>query len=222
MPKPTGDRLDGGDVVGVYAKGLGGGSYVWVVPTDTGVVLIDAGQGKRTKAIEAEVDGREVHAVLLTHGHFDHTKGLPQFPDAQVYAGPGEGPLVRGEVLPGGFGARVATGLLGGPRYAPPLFREFRDGETLEIDGESFHAIHVPGHTSGGAAYIWRDVAFTGDVVIGRGDFVSPVPALFYDDFDIIGASVSKILDVPWERLADGHAGLHADARSQVEDFVSR
>ena len=220
MPSPMAERVNGGDVVGVHAKALGGGSFVWVVPTETGVVLVDAGQNAKLPRVMEELDGRTVHAVLLTHGHFDHVKGLRNFPEAQVYAGPGEGPLVRREVRAGSVGARMATALLGGKPYIPPRFREFDDGEILEIDGAQFTALHLPGHTGGGAAYVWGDVAFTGDAVMGRGEYMSRVPRMFYDDFDQVPESMSRVLDTGFERLADGHQGLHDDARQQLQAFV--
>jgi hydroxyacylglutathione hydrolase len=218
VPFPQGDRLDGGDLVGVDA----GGSYAWVIPTATGVVLVDSGWDDSGAAIESELAGRTVHAVLITHGHFDHTAGLPLYPDATVYTAPGEGPLLRGEVSPGGMGARMASTMMGGPAYTPPRLVEFSDGQSLEIDGESIRAFHVPGHTGGSAAYIWRDVLFTGDSIVGRGDHVSEMPSLTYDDVAAVPGSLEKVLDVPFERMADGHAGLHLDARAQVEAFVGR
>src|SRR4029077_7985785 len=62
------------------------------VPIGTGeVALIDAGNDKSGKAILAELARRQlgsdaVKAILLTHGHPDHTAAILLFPSAQVMA----------------------------------------------------------------------------------------------------------------------------------------
>ncbi len=225
MPRPTGDRIsiEGHDFVGVLAGGITGTSYSYVIPSATGVILVDSGQDPSGESIKAEVAGRKVHAILLTHGHFDHIAALPEFPEAQVYAGPGEGPLVKGEAPPKAPGGAIATKLLAGAPYTPPKFQEFRDGETLTIDGETFLALHISGHTGGGAAYIWEGIAFTGDNVIGRGNEFSRVPSIFYSDYDQVPVSMKKVFENhDWENIADGHSRITEaySARAQLQAFV--
>jgi len=216
IPSPQADRIDGENFVGVDA----GGSFAWVIPTKTGVVLVDAGWDEEGEALKKEIAGRKVHAILITHAHFDHLGGLPLFPDAIVYIGPGEGPLIKGEVEPGGWMARMSTSMMAPDPYTPPILKELTDGQTLEIDGESFTTIHVYGHTQGSAMYIWQDVLFTGDTIVGRGDYVDQIPAPTYDDYDAVRGNVAKVLNYSFDRIADGHVGLHKDAKKQVEAYV--
>ncbi len=216
MPSPQADRIDATDFVGVDA----GGSFAWIIPTKTGVVLVDAGWDDEGEVLKKEIAGRTVHAILVTHGHFDHTGGLRLFSDAKVYVGPGEGPLLRGEAEAGGWMARMSTSMMAPDPYTPPILKEFKDGDTLEIDGESFKAIHVLGHTQGSAMYLWKDVLFTGDTIVGRGGHVNRIPAPTYDDYDAARSNVAKVLAYSFNRIADGHVGLHTNALEQVKAYI--
>lgn len=218
MPFPQADRVDGGNLTGVDA----GGSFAWVVPTKTGVVLIDSGWDEDAEALKKEIAGRKVHAIFMTHGHFDHTGGLPLFPDVPVYVGPGESPLLKGEVEAGGWMARMSTSMMGSEPYSPSILNEFTDEEVIEIDGERFRAIHVFGHTQGSAMYIWQDVLFTGDTIVGRGDHVNEIIEATYDNYDAVPDNVAKVLEYPFSRIADGHVGLHDNAHEQVKKYLEK
>jgi glyoxylase-like metal-dependent hydrolase (beta-lactamase superfamily II) len=216
FPIPQADRIDGGNLVGIEA----GGSFAWIIPTQSGVVLVDAGWDVTATALQEEVAGRTVHAIFITHGHFDHTGALPLYPDATVYIGQREGPLLRGEVAPQGWMANMSTSMMAPAPYTPPNLTTINDGETIEIDGETFITLNTPGHTSGSAMYIWEDVLFSGDSIVGRGSYVNEVPQATADDYDDIRGSVAQVLTYSFDRLADGHVGLHQDAYQQVVSYV--
>ncbi len=219
MPSPQADRIDGTDFVGIDS----GGSFAWVIPTETGVVLVDVGMDADGKALKEEVGDRKVHAILVSHGHFDHIAGLPLFPEAMVYVGPGERVLATGEGSSGSFMANMAGTMMGQQPYTPPKLTEFTDGDIIEIDGERFQAIHVYGHTKGSAMYLWKDILFTGDSIVGRDGYVNEIPALLYTDYDAVRGNVAKVLDYEFERIADGHVGLHTtNARQQVISYVGQ
>lgn len=215
LPSPMGDRLDGGDIVGIDA----GGAYAWVIPSANGVILVDTGSDVDAEALKAEIGDREVLGIFLTHGHFDHTAGLKHFPNAKVHAGPGEVPLILGSAQAGGWMARIANLAQGHDPFMPPLLHEFHDGEEFTVDGEHFTARHVPGHTKGGAVYLWRDVVFTGDTVVGAGGALDIMPPGSCDDPDRIPEAMAVLVGVPAARLADGHNGLHANAEQMIEAF---
>jgi hydroxyacylglutathione hydrolase len=217
MPSPQADRIEDGNLVGIN----GGGSYSWIIPSDNGVVLIDAGWSDDASEILDEIGERKVQAIFLTHGHFDHTGGLSAYPDAPVYMGPGEEALVRREITPKGWMARMSTWMMNPPIPDPATAIEFNDGQEIAIDGIKIRAVHTPGHTGGAAMYIWNDTLFSGDSIVGLGDKVNETPKATSDNYDQIRPSVGKVLAYPFDRMADGHAGLHKGIRSQVEDFVN-
>lgn len=215
FPSPQGALLKSGNLVGVDT----GGAYAWLVPTgDNGVVIVDSGLDPEGTAIKAALHDRKVHAILLTHGHGDHVGGLAAFPDVPVYGGPGELPLIRGDVLPRGPLARVFAQLM--PRPTPDNVSEVADGQVLQFDDQSFEVLHVPGHTAGSTVYLWGDVAFTGDSLLGHGDAVAPAHRAFADDFDQNLSSLRRLLERDFDRIADGHAGVHEGVPPQLRALL--
>jgi glyoxylase-like metal-dependent hydrolase (beta-lactamase superfamily II) len=216
MPPTQGERVRGPDgLVGRQASG----SYVWFVPSDNGVVLVDAGLDPLGDAIERERGGRDVQAVLLTHAHADHTAGLSALDGVPVYLAATERPLLAGETTPEGWLARWFSAA------APPLdpmptdLHEVADGETVEVDGLRFHAVSLPGHTPGSTAWLWRRVLFTGDAVLGGPEPMVPGPA-FSGDPEQARASLRSLLPLDFEWIADGHVGLTAAARSALHRML--
>ena len=71
------------------------------------VALVDAGNDRRAKALLAELAGRgfgpdDVKAILLTHGHGDHTGGVRHFPKAEIMGLEAEAEVVEGRSTGGG------------------------------------------------------------------------------------------------------------------------
>lgn len=216
IPTPQADKITGDGIVGIVE----GGSIAWIIPTQNGVILVDAGGSASSDNLRSEVNGRQVHGIFLTHGHFDHTAGARNYPETTVIAGPGEAALVSGEEEAGGWMARMSKPMMGEPDYMPPLLREFVDGEIIEIDGEFITAIHVPGHTKGSAAYLWKNVLFVGDTVVSRGDYVNELPKPLYDNYEQVPTSVAKLVSLDFTILADGHVGLQADGKDLLAAFL--
>jgi hypothetical protein len=72
--------------------------------------------------------------------------------------------------------------------------------------------VAIPGHTDGSVAYLWEDVIFTGDAVLG-GDPLSLAPTSLADDPEQAKKSVEKLLPLDFDAIADGHVGLTTTAR---------
>jgi len=199
---------------------LDGYSYAWVLKTANGAVLVDAGMDAKGKHLLAELASaglrpEQVHTVLITHGHLDHWGGAHLFPQARVIVGPGEA-----AVLQGSFEQKSLVGRVTRRMARPPLparLEEAKDGQELSLDGETIRVIHVPGHTPGSALYLWRDVLFTGDSLVkGRKGGLGPSPFIFSESNEQTVASVAKLREVSFSRVADGHTGLTEDAKPLV------
>lgn len=155
----------------------------WVVAAAAGeqCVVIDPGIGIGPRLDEV-IAAHRLHpvAVLLTHGHFDHTFSvLPvcQARDVAAYIHPAD----RGQLTDpwSAVGLPVGTPLFGTLTFAEPDdVRELRDGEPVSIAGLDFGVRHAPGHSAGSVVFGLTGspeaVLFSGDVLfagsIGRVD----------------------------------------------------
>jgi glyoxylase-like metal-dependent hydrolase (beta-lactamase superfamily II) len=156
--------MDGQEVnrIRVIADGF---SSLAVVPiSDRQVALVDAGEDQAGEAILRDLLRRQmapdaVAAILLTHGHPDHTGAIRQFPQAQVMALEAEVPLVEGRA-----GARGPL-----PRLFPvsptgvTVTRVLQDGDVVMLGAVPIRVYAVPGHTAGSAAYFVNGVLLIGD-----------------------------------------------------------
>ncbi|HEY2272116.1 MAG TPA: MBL fold metallo-hydrolase [Jatrophihabitantaceae bacterium] len=156
----------------------------WVVAPGDGeqCVVVDPGIGVTGQLDEVLADHR-LHpvAVLLTHGHFDHTFSvLPvcQARDVPAYIHPTDRWQLNDPWT--GVNMRPNTAMFGSLTIAEPDdVRELADGEKISLAGLEFAVRHAPGHTEGsvvfGLAGESEPVLFTGDVLfagsIGRVDF---------------------------------------------------
>ncbi|MGI8759959.1 MAG: MBL fold metallo-hydrolase [Jatrophihabitantaceae bacterium] len=155
----------------------------WVIAPAGGeqCVVVDPGIGVAARVDDFIAENR-LHpvAVLLTHGHFDHTFSvLPvcQARDVPAYIHPAD----RGQLADpwSGVGLPVGTPLYGTLSFAEPDdVRELRDGEKVTLAGLDFSVRHAPGHSPGSVVFGLttsdEPMLFAGDVLfagsIGRVD----------------------------------------------------
>jgi glyoxylase-like metal-dependent hydrolase (beta-lactamase superfamily II) len=147
-----------------------------LVVVDDGVVLVDTGPARRTRAFAwALRDTRrvvgDVHTILVTHWHPDHVGGLAELrgaSGARVVAHAADAPTISGERPEPTKCVRVARLVMGGVRPTPVNERLTVDGP-LSVPG--FSAVHTPGHTAGHVSYVLDrggGVPFVGDVAGSR------------------------------------------------------
>ena len=127
-------------------------------------VVIDPGDESNTILNYLEDNKLKCRAVLLTHGHYDHTGA------ALAVAGETGVPIYINEkdCAPKGSYDPMRFSLPEGGRF-------LSDGDVLELAGMKFEIMETPGHTPGGVTIRCGEALFTGDTLFkgscGRVDF---------------------------------------------------
>src|SRR3954452_5095484 len=149
----------------------------YVVVTDDGLVLVDAGLPRRQARIEralaeAQRSVGDIRTILLTHWHTDHTgnvRSLRAASGARVVAHALDACVINGqEREPLTLLMRLASPFVGGAEKVPV-------DEVLSSDGPfsvpGVTAVHTPGHTRGHVSFLvdrGGGVLLAGDAVTNR------------------------------------------------------
>jgi glyoxylase-like metal-dependent hydrolase (beta-lactamase superfamily II) len=173
-------------VTGFPAEAFGTNCYVVAPGPGEQCLIVDPGVGVLDQLDEVLAQHRLFPAaVLLTHGHFDHTFSVAPVCGARgitAYVHPADREMLANPAM----GMGVSVGELFGGRFAytePDDVAELTDGATLTLAGVEITVDHAPGHTGGsvlfrlpGAGTTWAadQVCLSGDVLfagsIGRTD----------------------------------------------------
>jgi hydroxyacylglutathione hydrolase len=175
-------------VVGFPAEAFGTNCYVVAPAAGEQCVVVDPGIGviDQLDALLAEHRLRPV-AVMLTHGHLDHTFSVTPVCGARgitAYIHPADRALLTDPAK--GLSADMNT-LFGGrlPWTEPDDVAALPDGGEISIAGLSITVDHAPGHTGGSVLFRLpgddAPLCFSGDVLfagsIGRTDLPGGDPA---------------------------------------------
>lgn len=173
-------------VTGFEAQAFGTNCYVVATAPGEQCLIVDPGIGVLDQLDEVIAEHRLFPAaVLLTHGHLDHSfsvapvcgaRGIPAYvhpADTEMLADPAKGLGVGLDQL---FGGRLTY-------TEPDDVALLTDGETMVLAGLEVTVDHAPGHTGGsvlfrlpgaGASFDADQVCLSGDVLfagsIGRTD----------------------------------------------------
>ena len=155
----------------------------WILAAEKGseCIIVDPGMPDISAEIEMiiEEEGLKPVAVLLTHGHLDHTFSV--IPLADGYDIPAfihsedRKALLHPELI---HGEEFNAALSGMSWSEPNEVRELKNNQKFEAVGLDITAIHAPGHTAGSLMFTINDeVLISGDVLfagaIGRTDLPS-------------------------------------------------
>ena len=196
-------------------------------------VLVDAGlpgyAGQiRKKAEQLFGPGAKPTAIILTHGHFDHTgalKSLLKDWDVPVYAHPLELPYLTGKssypppdpAIGGGFMSYSSFMFPVGPDdFGDRIQAIPADGNIPELPG--WQVIHTPGHAPGhislfresdrtliaGDAFVTTNQNSAVSVITQKEEFHGP-PAYFTCDWAAARQSVQTLADLNPLAVGTGH-----------------
>jgi len=158
-------------------------------------LLVDTGpQGRRALLMEAlharGLTPSDIHGVVLTHAHWDHSQNLDLFPQATFYIHRKELEYAR-DPKPGDWAtARYFVHTLQGLRV-----EEVKEGDELD---EGVRVLETPGHTRGHISVLVEaaegTVAVSGDALAETGAVARGKPYLIFWDEGEAEESVRRLL----------------------------
>lgn len=146
-------------------------NYIWILHDGACALVVDPGEAAGVQRYLADHQ-LALDTILITHHHGDHTGGVAALRQAT--------------------GARV----IGPVREAmPEPLQRVAGGETIEVLGQTFEVIDVPGHTAGHIAFYAREIdglplLFCGDTLFsaGCGRLFEGTPAQMLDSLTRLAA----------------------------------
>jgi len=181
------------------------GTNTWLIaePGSSSVVVVDPGpddeEHLRRVHAEAMAGDRQVAAILLTHGHLDHSAG-----------------------------AAWLAGLTGAPvQAADPAYRRgpegLADGDVVAAAGCEIRVVASPGHSADSVCLLLPadGALFTGDTVLGRGTTVIGADGNLGDYL----RTLDQLRDLAEARevglLLPGHGPMLADPPGTLDYYLS-
>jgi glyoxylase-like metal-dependent hydrolase (beta-lactamase superfamily II) len=180
---------------------------IWIVGDDEDVVVFDAAHS--AEPIVEAVAGRNVVAVVCTHGHNDHVTVAPELGralDAPVLLHPADDVLWR-------------------MTHPDDEFRSVDDGLALRAGDVELRAMHTPGHSPGSVCWYAPDLGavFSGDTLFSGGPGAT---GRSYSDFPTILASISgRLGKLPADTVVytgHGDTTVIGDELVNYDDWIAR
>ena len=163
------------DIKTLQVGPIGTNCYLLCDETEKLCAVIDPGGDADRVAAAVEGSGCAPCAILLTHGHYDHTGAVAElaekWPNVPVYLNHrdqcGDDAYLR-QLFP-----------------PVPCAKDYGEGDTIQVGSLTLNVLATPGHSEGSVTLRCGDVLFCGDTLFagscGRTDFP--------------GGSMQKIMD---------------------------
>ena len=128
--------------------------YLLCDETSKKCAVIDPGDEAERVAAAIRKSGCEPTAILLTHGHYDHTGGVAglrrAYPGLPVY-------LNRGDTPAQGAPAMLFPEV--------PNAIDYGEGDKVQVGNLTVNVMATPGHSIGSVSLICGDALFSGDTL---------------------------------------------------------
>ena len=170
---------------------------------DNSVILVDPGSDNEAFLAYLDKSFKNVLAVLLTHGHYDHTKGVKKIKDyynCPVYIHALDERFIKEPR----FYEQYLLGLRAPSEEVNDAIL-VSDNEVLTINNLKINVIHTPFHTKGSVCYYVKELnaLFSGDTLfkgsVGRTDLID-------GDQSKVTKSLNKLKELPKETIVyPGH-----------------
>ncbi len=148
-------------------------TYLYVDEKTNKALLFDPGDKFEELDKLIEKKNIEVKAIVLTHAHSDHIKGVPYYREkfsVDVY-----GPVQEKELFEDP--KKNLSYYYDGVGISIKDMKYLENNREVEISPFKFTIKHAPGHTKGSSIYVFDDLAIVGDVIfrgsVGRWDLYS-------------------------------------------------
>ena len=152
-------------------------------------VLIDPGFDGNQILEQVRARGKQVEAILLTHGHFDHVGGVKEIAretGCKVYIHKLDMELPQ----------RLTLGTV-------PYTDNYEEGDVLSLGGLSIQVMHTPGHTPGGVCLLCENAMFSGDTLFAGTCGRTDLPGSSYKD---MWASLARLASLDQDyKVLPGH-----------------
>jgi glyoxylase-like metal-dependent hydrolase (beta-lactamase superfamily II) len=188
------------------------GSHVYLVKGNTKNVLIDTGHGSNYSNLtlglaERGLNPSQIHLIILTHEHFDHTGASVYFRETTVIAAH---PLAANKIFLGD--EFVMHG-----KYLDSASKPFRadiwlqDNSIVDLGNYKLRMMYTPGHSSGCIClYGMNDgLLFTGDTVLAGGALSGIMPSGNVSDYI---DSLQRLSALRIEEFYPGHGKISQNA----------
>jgi glyoxylase-like metal-dependent hydrolase (beta-lactamase superfamily II) len=185
---------------------------VFIVPGRVPTV-IDTGTGFHSREVlrrvKEVVDLSAVQQIVLTHEHFDHVGGTPDFLAAS--GGRARVGAHRDAVVKLKAGQSTFAEMLGGRMPSLDVTLPLQDGMRLTVGDVACTVLSTPGHSPGSLCLycLEEKVLFSGDTVFAGGGFGR------YDfpggSYAVLVASVQRLASLDVEQMYSGHGPVVED-----------
>ena len=171
------------------------GTNTYIVGRDP-AFIIDPGPAHAAHLDAVKEAGDErggIAGVLLTHSHSDHSEGVPLL----------DAPLLWGQVSEGDEASGIRTSA---PAEVPPGVGPFR-------------MVATPGHAADHVCFVWENVCFCGDLILGEGSSIV-LPAAWGGSLADYMESLERVADLGAELICPGHGPWITDPRGRIAEYA--